>query len=97
MGRAIDLFVTYRFIKLLVTPFEKQEAYKLGIIDKDGNRILIPGTNRPTSLSKIAEKNAYTVLHKLVFNIKKLFGKVPGLRTKLGTYAAALFLLKDTF
>merc|ERR1711991_101591 len=35
--------------------------------------------------------------HKLVFNIKKIFGKVPGLRTKLGTYAAALFLLKDTF
>ena len=33
----------------------------------------------------------------LVFNIKKLFNKVPGLRTKLGTYAAALFLLKDTF
>jgi hypothetical protein len=43
------------------------------------------------------QKNAYTILHKLVFNIKKLFAKVPGLRTKLGTYAAALFLLKDTF
>ena len=42
-------------------------------------------------------KNAYTILHKLVFNIKKIFAKVPGLRTKVGTYAAALFLLKDTF
>ena len=41
-------------------------------------------------------KNAYTILHKLVFNIKKIFAKVPGLRTKVGTYAAALFLLKDT-
>ena len=39
MGRAVDLFVTYRFIKLLTTPFEKTEAFKLGIIDKDGNRI----------------------------------------------------------
>lgn len=97
MGRAIDLFVTYRFIKLLVTPFEKTEAYKLGIIDEDGNRIMEPGTNKPTTLRTIDEKNAYTVLHKLVFNIKKIFGKVPGLRTKLGTYAAALFLLKDTF
>ena len=38
MGRAIDLFVTYRFIKLLTTPFEKTDAYKLGIIDKNGNR-----------------------------------------------------------
>jgi len=102
MGRAIDLFVTYRFIKLLVTPFEKTPAYKLGIIDKAGNRILPPPIagvrqTRPKSLNTIEEKSAYTVLHKLVFNIKKLFGKVPGLRTKLGTYAAALFLLKDTF
>ena len=50
-----------------------------------------------TRTHTIEKKNAYTILHKLVFNIKKIFGKVPGLRTKLGTYAAALFLLKDTF
>ena len=102
MGRAIDLFVTYRFIKLLVTPFEKTPAYKLGIIDEKGNRILPPpiaGVRQtvPDKLRTSEEKSAYTILHKLVFNIKKLFGKVPGLRTKLGTYAAALFLLKDTF
>tara|TARA_B100000575_G_C23123568_1_gene650592 strand:+ start:201 stop:839 length:639 start_codon:yes stop_codon:yes gene_type:complete len=97
MGRAIDLFVTYRFIKLLTTPFEKTEAFKLGIIDKNGNRATEPGTNKTTTLRTAKEKNSYTVLHKLVFNIKKLFEKVPGLRTKVGTYAAALFLLKDTF
>ena len=103
MGRAIDLFVTYRFIKLLVTPFEKQDAYKLGIIDKKGNRIMPPPSaagvkqTKPKPLGTIEEKSAYTILHKLVFNIKKIFDKVPGLRTKLGTYAAALFLLKDTF
>jgi hypothetical protein len=90
MGRAIDLFVTYRFIKLLTTPFEKTDAYKMGIIDKDGNR-----TDK--KLYKQTEQSAYTILHKLVFNIKKIFMKVPGLRTKVGTYAAALFLLKDTF
>ena len=102
MGRAIDLFVTYRFIKLLVTPFEKKDAYKLGIIDENGNRIMPPPVGgvrqtRPTPLRTSDEKNAYTILHKLVFNIKKIFAKGPGLRTKLGTYAAALFLLKDTF
>ena len=100
MGRAIDLFVTYRFIKLLVTPFDKMPAYKLGIIDKDGARVMEKTVSRgmqPTQLKTDEEKSAYTVLHKLVFNIKKIFGKVPGLRTKLGTYAAALFLLKDTF
>ena len=97
MGRAIDLFVTYRFIKLLVTPFNKTEAFKLGIIDEKGNRAKIEGTNKATSLNTIKERNAYTDLHKLVFNIKKIFAKVPGLGSKLGTYAAALFLLKDTF
>ena len=97
VARAIDLFVTYRFIKLLTTPFNKTEAFKLGIIDAKGNRVTEPGTNKVTVLRTSKEKNAYTVLHKLVFNIKKLFEKVPGLRTKIGTYAAALFLLKDTF
>ena len=102
MGRAIDLFVTYRFIKLLVTPFEKTEAYKLGIIDAKGNRVMPPPKGgvrqtKPEPLRTTEEKNAYTILHKLVFNIKKIFDKVPGLRTRLGTYAAALFLLKDTF
>jgi len=61
------------------------------------------GNPKPKSTKPMVElttsqlKNSYTILHKLVFNIKKLFNKVPGLRTKVGTYAAALFLLKDTF
>ena len=98
MGRAIDLFVTYRFLKLLTTPFEKTEAFKLGIIDEKGNRVKLPNSTRPAvELATVEQKNAYTILHKLVFNIKKIFSKVPGLRTKVGTYAAALFLLKDTF
>ena len=98
MGRAIDLFVTYRFLRLLTTPFEDSDAFKLGIIDEKGNRIKLPKSTKPAvELSTSELKNSYTILHKLVFNIKKIFSKVPGLRTKLGTYAAALFLLKDTF
>ena len=98
MGRAVDLFVTYRFLKLLTTPFEKTDAFKLGIIDKDGHRIKVPKSSKPAvELTTSELKNSYTILHKLIFNIKKLFAKVPGLRTKVGTYAAALFLLKDTF
>jgi len=98
MGRAIDLFVTYRFLRLLTTPFEDTDAYKLGIIDEKGNRIMQDKAKKPqVPLVSSQEKNAYTILHKLVFNIKKIFNKVPGLRSKVGTYAAALFLLKDTF
>ena len=98
MGRAIDLFVTYRFLRLLTTPFEDTQAYKLGIIDANGNRIMQKRIKKPVvELVTSEQKNSYTILHKLVFNIKKIFAKVPGLRTKVGTYAAALFLLKDTF
>ena len=96
MGRAIDLFVTYRFLKLLTTPFEDQDAFKLGVIDEKGNRIRQPKSTKPAvELSTTELRNSYTILHKLV--IKKIFAKVPGLRTKVGTYAASLFLLKDTF
>ena len=98
MGRAIDLFVTYRFLRLLTTPFEKTDAFKLGIIDEKGNRVMQKKVKKPAvELVTSEQKSSYTILHKLIFNIKKLFNKIPGLRTKVGTYAAALFLLKDTF
>ena len=59
MGRAIDLFVTYRFIKLLVTPFNKTPAFKLGIIDAEGKRVMRKTVSRgmqPTVLITDAEK-----------------------------------------
>ena len=98
MGSAIDLFVAYRFIRILTTPFEKSDAFKFGIIDDKGNRIKKENSSKPAVELTTGElKNSYTILHKLVFNIKKIFAKVPGVKTKVGTYAAALFLLKDTF
>ena len=52
MGRAIDLFVTYRFIRLLRHRLKRVMTYKLGIIDKDGNRT-------DMKLATANEKNAY--------------------------------------
>ena len=49
-----------------------------------------------TFITRLNNLNTNNIFKRL-FNIKKIFGKVPGLRTKVGTYAAALFLLKDTF
>jgi len=88
MGRAIDLLITYRIIKLLVTPFEKQDAYKYGIIDK-GGKVL----RKVKELKTPQEKDSYTLLHRFVFNLKRLINKIPGGKSKLGTYAAALGLL----
>ena len=92
MSRAVDLFVTYRFLKLLVTPWNKQEAFKLGIIDKNGKSL-----KKARDLGREEERASYTLLHRLVFNCKRIMGKIPFIRSQLGTYAAALFLLKEHY
>ena len=92
MSRAIDLFVTYRFLKLLVTPWKKQEAYKLGIIDANGKAL-----KKARDLGLEAEREAFTLLHRLIFNCKRIMGKIPFVRSQLGTYATALFLLKEHY
>jgi len=92
MSRAVDLFVTYRFLKLLVTPWEKQEAYKQGIIDKNGKAL-----KKARDLTTEAERESFTLLHRLVFNCKRIMQKIPIVRTRLGTYATALFLLKEKY
>jgi len=92
MGRAVDLFVVYRFLKLLVTPWHKQEAYKQGIIDKDGKAL-----KKARDLTKESERESFTLLHRLVFNCKRIMGKIPFVRSQLGTYATALFLLKEHY
>ena len=92
MSRAVDLFVTYRFLKLLVTPWNKQEAFKLGIIDKNGKAL-----KKARDLGKEEERASFTLLHRLVFNCKRIMSKIPFIRSQLGTYAAALFLLKEHY
>ena len=84
--------MAYRFLRILTTPWEDQPAYKLGIIDKDGKLL-----RKAASLRTIDEKQAFTLLHRLVFNLKRILSKIPGVRTKIGTYATALFLLKQHF
>ena len=92
MSRAVDLFVTYRFLKLLVTPWKKQEAYKQGIIDANGKAL-----RKASDLTKEVERESFTLLHRLVFNCKRIMSKIPLVRTQLGTYATALFLLKEHY
>ena len=87
---AIDAFITFRFLKLLVTPFNKTEAFKLGIIDERGKVL-----KKYRTLERLEERQAYTILHRLVFNIKRLLEKLPGGKSRLASYAAALFLIKE--
>ena len=90
VSRTVDLFYAFRFLKLLVSDWDKTDAYELGIIDAEG-KILKKAKDRKTP----QEKSAYTVFHRLVFNIKRLLNKIPGGGSKLASYASALYLIKE--
>ena len=84
----IDAYTVYKVIKKLTTDWEDTDAYKHGIIDDKG-KVLKKFKDLETS----KEKAAYTVLDRFIFNLKRLLNKVPGGRTKFGSYAAASILL----
>lgn len=91
LQRGADLFYTFRFIKLLVTKWENTDAYKLGIIDADGKPL-----KKVSELSTSDEKSAYTMFHRLVYNLKRLLNKVPLVgKTSLASWAAAIWLIKE--
>ena len=60
-SRAVDALITYRIVKLLTTPFERQEAFKYGIIDKDGKVL-----KKSKTLKTEKERKAYTILYRFV-------------------------------
>ena len=85
-----NIYFVYQFLKKLVTPFKKTDAFKLGIVDEKG-KIL----KRRRDLETDDEKDAYTLSDTLIWNLKKLIGKIPGGKTRIASYAAALFLIKE--
>ena len=91
LKRAADLTYTFRFIRMLVLNWESWDAYKLGIIDENGKR------DKTVKLDTDEKKSAYTPFIRLCANIKRLLSKIPGGSTKLGSFAAALFLIKEKY
>jgi hypothetical protein len=60
----VDLFLVYKFIRQLTKSFVNWDAYKEGIIDKDG-KILIKRKDLKTQ----KEKSAFGVLELMILNI----------------------------
>ena len=90
ISRAADLYYTFRFLKTLVTPWKDMEAFEHGIIDENGKNLI-----KSKDLKSSAAKDSYTTFHRLVFNIKRILEKVPMGKSKIASYAAALFLLRE--
>ena len=89
-SRAFDTFITYKIISTLVTDWEDQPAFEHGIIDKKGKLL-----RKSNTLKTNDERNSYTLFHRLVFNLKRLIQKLPGGSSKLASYTAGLFLIKE--
>lgn len=86
----VDLFLVYQFIRRLATPFEKWPAYEAGVIDKDGN--ILKGKKERNTRS---EKESFGIFDLMILKLKKLLAKVPGGSSRLASYAAALWLIKE--
>jgi lysophospholipase L1-like esterase len=86
----VDLFLVYQFIRRLATPFKEWDAYKLGIIDERGNVL-----RKRKTLKLAKERKAFGVFDVLVLNLKKLIEKVPGGQTRIASYIAALYLIRE--
>jgi len=89
LKQAADLGYTFRFIRMMVMDWKSWDAYKLGIIDENGKRI------KKVKLDDEEKKSAYTPFIRLAANIKRLVAKIPGGGTKLGSFASALYLIKE--
>ena len=90
VGGALNLYFIYKFLRILTTPWENTDAFKLGIIDEKCGIL-----RKKRTLLKIEEKEAYTMMHRLVWKLKRLMEKVPFGKSRLASYAAALWLIKE--
>lgn len=87
MSRVIGTLVAYQFTKMLGKPWKEWEIHKLGLIDDEGKQIKKASTRD--------EKIAMNLGTILVMNIKRLIEKLPFGKTRIGSLAAALYLLKE--
>jgi hypothetical protein len=67
MNQLLDRQYALKILKMLSTDFKNMDAYKQGIIDKDGNVL-----KKSYQLKTQAEKKAYTYLDRLVVILKKV-------------------------
>lgn len=88
----VDNLIAFRVLHMLVTPFEDTDAFRFGIIDKDGHPL-----KKVKDLDSSEQRDSYTALHRLVFNLKKLLAKVPGGKSRLASMVAAYWLIKENY
>lgn len=92
MSDVINNIIAYKILYMLITPFVETDAYKLGIIDENGKNLI-----KASKFTSYEQKEAYSYLHRLVFNMKKIINRLPGGENKLKSIVTALYLVKEYY
>lgn len=90
MTRFVDSIIAFRILRMMTTPFEDTQAFRLGIIDNRGKEL-----KKMRQLNTVAERDSYTILHRMIYRLKRIIEKVPTDNRKLLSFAAALSLIKE--
>jgi len=89
LKKAADTVYAFRFIRMLVLDWKDWDAYKAGIIDENGKRV------KSVKIDNLEKSSTWTPFIRLCANIKRLVSKAPGGGSRLGSFAAALYLIKE--
>ena len=91
LSTSLNIALVYKFLKALTTPFNETAAFELGIIDDKGNIL-----KKKRDLKSSEERDAYMLFDRMVWKLKRLLGKLPEGNTRLATFAAALWFIKES-
>ncbi len=85
----LDTVFTYKLLKLVTTPWKKHAGYKLKILDDTGKLLI------PYSEMNDEQKSTYNTFYRMGVNMKRFLEKIPGGKTRIGSYSAALWFLQE--
>lgn len=84
--RALDTYYALKLVGLISKPFTKWKAYKLGVIDANGDVISDPLTRTQQ------QKASFTKFHVIAKNLRKVISKAPAGRPLLNSGIALMSL-----
>ncbi len=82
-----DIALAFKILKNLGQPWTEFNAYKAGLIDKDGKRL---------KKSDSTNKDSLTSYDKIIINLKRLLQKAVG-KNRIVQRVASTFLLKEEY
>lgn len=90
MNNVLELYLIAKLVKIITQDWVETDAYKLGIIDKNGKFL-----KKSYSLKTSQERLAFSTLHRFAFNLKKIVESLPGGKTKMAKYITVWALFKE--